>query len=130
MKGNDIKVFISSVLPNIGIELLRKEQFKVITWDNFTPIPPDILIENAKRCNALLCTLTAKIDPHFLNECSHLEIISQFGVGYDNINIAEATRLGIPVTNTPGVLTDATADIAFGLMIAASRKMFFMHKNS
>ncbi len=59
---------------------------------------------------------------------SHLEIISQFGVGYDNINITEATKLGIPVGNTPGVLTDATADIAFGLMIAASRKMFFMHK--
>jgi len=128
MKANDIKVFISSVLPNIGIELLRKEQFNVITWDNVTPIPPDILIENAKQCNALLCTLTAKIDAHFLDECRHLEIISQFGVGYDNINVAEATRLGIPVTNTPGVLTDATADVAFGLMIAASRKMFFMHK--
>ena len=92
------------------------------------PIPQNILIKNAKQCNALLCTLTAKIDAEFLNECSHLEIISQFGVGYDNINIDEATKLGIPVGNTPGVLTDATADIAFGLMIAASRKMFFMNK--
>jgi glyoxylate reductase len=116
------------VLPDTGIDMLRKENFNVTTWDNDTPIPQDILIKNAKQCNALLCTLTAKIDAYFLNECSHLEIISEFGVGYDNINIAEATRLGIPVSNTPGVLTDATADIAFGLMIAASRKMFFMHK--
>ena len=125
---NDIKVFVSSVIPSIGIDMLRKENFNVITWNNDNPIPQDVLIKNAKQCNALLCTLTAKIDATFLNECRHLEIISQFGVGYDNINIAEATKLGIPVGNTPGVLTDATADIAFGLMIAASRKMFFMHK--
>jgi glyoxylate reductase len=125
---NSIKVFVSSVLPSIGIDMLYKENFTVITWNNEAPIPQDELIRNAKQCNALLCTLTAKINEQFLNECKHLDIISQFGVGYDNINIAEATRLGIPVGNTPGVLTDATADIAFGLMIAASRKMFFMHK--
>ncbi|MEP6684362.1 MAG: D-glycerate dehydrogenase [Parafilimonas sp.] len=125
---NEVKVFVSSILPSIGIDMLRKEDFNVITWNNDTPIPQKTLIANAKQCNALLCALTAKIDAAFLNECSHLEIISQFGVGYDNINIAEATKLGIPVGNTPGVLTDATADIAFGLMIAASRKMFFMHK--
>lgn len=125
---NDIKVFVSSIIPSIGIDMLRKENFNVITWNNENPIPSEELIKNAKQCNALLCTLTAKIDAAFLNECSHLEIISQFGVGYDNINIAEATKLGIPVGNTPNVLTDATADIAFGLMIVTSRKMFFMHK--
>jgi glyoxylate reductase len=108
--------------------MLQKEGFDVRRWNDPSPIPRDELIKNAKQSNALLCTLTAKIDAEFLNECSHLEIISQFGVGYDNINIAEATKHGIPVGNTPGVLTDATADIAFGLMIAASRKMFFMHK--
>src|SRR5438552_7653937 len=130
MKKNlhDIKVFVSSILPDIGVEMLRKENFNVTTWDNNTPIPRDILIKNAKKSNVLLCTLTAVINAGFLHECSHLEIISQFGVGYDNINVAEATKLGIPVGNTPGVLTDATADIAFGLMIAVSRKMFFMHK--
>jgi glyoxylate reductase len=128
IKPEDIKVFVSAVLPAIGIDMLRKENFNVITWNDSNPIPTDKLIENTKLCNALFCTLTAKIDAAFLNECKHLEIISQFGVGYDNINISEATRLGIPVGNTPGVLTDATANIAFGLMIAASRKMFFMHK--
>jgi glyoxylate reductase len=130
MKKNasDIKVFVSSVLPEIGINMLQKEGFDVRRWNDPSPIPRDELIKNAKQSNALLCTLTAKIDAEFLKECSHLEIISQYGVGYDNINIAEATKQGIPVGNTPGVLTDATADIAFGLMIAASRKMFFMHK--
>ncbi|MEP6468016.1 MAG: NAD(P)-dependent oxidoreductase, partial [Parafilimonas sp.] len=131
MMNNDlhnIKIFVSSVLPQIGIDMLRHENFDVITWNNNEPIPKDILLANAKQCNALLCTLTAKIDAAFLKECSHLQIISQFGVGYDNIDIEEATALGIPVGNTPDVLTDATADIAFGLMITSSRKMFFMHK--
>lgn len=124
----DVKVFVSSVLPDIGIDMLRRESFNVMTWDEDAPIPPEELVKNTKQADALLCTLTAKIDASFLSDCSHLQIISQFGVGYDNIDIGEATRLGIPVGNTPGVLTDATADIAFGLMIAASRKMFFMHK--
>lgn len=125
---HDIKVFVSSIVPEIGINMLRKEGFNVTTWNNENPIPQEILIAEAKQCDALFCTLAAKIDEHFLNECKHLNIISQFGVGYDNININEATKLGIPIGNTPDVLTDATADIAFGLMIASSRKMFFMHK--
>ncbi|OGR12008.1 MAG: D-glycerate dehydrogenase, partial [Desulfobacula sp. GWF2_41_7] len=60
--------------------------------------------------------------------CRHLEIISQFAVGYDNIDIAAATDLGIPVGFTPDAMSEATADIAFGLMIAVARNMFFMHK--
>jgi len=75
-----------------------------------------------------LCTLTDRIDQHFLNQCSHLEIISQFAVGYDNIDIDSATRLGIPVGFTPDAMSEATPDIAFGLMIAVARKMFFLHK--
>jgi glyoxylate reductase len=130
MKKNlsDIKVFVSSVIPQIGIDMLKQEGFVVSTWDDLTPIPRDILIERTKQCDALLATLTGKLDASFMNECKHLDVISNFGVGYDNIDIAEATKVGIAVGNTPGVLTDATADIAFGLMLAASRKMFFMHK--
>ena len=72
--------------------------------------------------------LSDKIDKFFFSECPHLDIISQYAVGYDNIDISEANRLGIPVGFTPDVLTDATADIAFGLLIATSRKMFYLHK--
>jgi glyoxylate reductase len=86
------------------------------------------LIEKAKSHHALLCTLTEKIDSHFLTQCSHLEIISQFAVGYDNIDIDAATGFGIPVGFTPDAMSEATADIAFGLMIAVARKMFFLHK--
>jgi glyoxylate reductase len=89
---------------------------------------PAELIEEGKKANAILTLLTDVIDASFLNECKHLDIISQFAVGYDNINIPEATKLGIAVGYTPGAMSDATADTAFGLMIAVSRKMFYMHK--
>ncbi|MEP6844605.1 MAG: D-glycerate dehydrogenase [Panacibacter sp.] len=125
---NDIKVFVSNTIPETGIDMLRAEGFTVSAWQGKTTVPNAVLIEEVNKCNALLCTGSEKLDENFFKECEHLEIISQFGVGYDNVNIAAATKFGIPFGNTPGVLNDATADIAFGLMIAVSRKMFFMHK--
>jgi glyoxylate reductase len=89
---------------------------------------PDELISEGKNADAMLTQLTDRIDANFFEQCRRLEIISQFSVGYDNINVTEATRLGIPLGYAPGAMSDATADVAFGLMIAASRKMFYMHK--
>jgi glyoxylate reductase len=86
------------------------------------------LIERTKQVNALISLGADKLDKYFFSQCSHLDIIAQFAVGYDNIDVAEATRLRIPVGNTPDVLSDATADVALGLMIAVSRKMFYLHK--
>jgi glyoxylate reductase len=123
------KVLITRLFPEIGANLLREAGFDVTCWNNDRPMTQAELIEHARPCNALFCTLTDKIDSHFLDVCPNLEIISQFAVGYDNIAVAEATRRGIPVGYTPDVLSEATADIAFGLMIATSRKMFYMHKN-
>jgi glyoxylate reductase len=125
----DKKILITRIFPQSGIKRLLEEGFSITQWDQERPMTQKEIIEKAKSYDALFCTLTDKIDSHFLNECSHLEMISQFGVGYDNIDIAEATRLGIPVGNTPDVLSEATADIAFGLMIATARKMFWNHKS-
>lgn len=122
------KVLLSRIFPEIGIELLRGAGFLVTAWNEDRPMTPEELIEHAKQHDALFCTMTDKIDRKFLRECPHLKIISQFAVGYDNIDIQEATRLGIPVAYTPDVLSEATADVAFGLMIATSRKMFHLHK--
>jgi glyoxylate reductase len=129
MENKEIKILITRIFPEVGIKLLKEEGFSLTIWEEEGPIPQNELIEKAKTHHVLFCTLTDQIDAHFLKECSHLEMISQFGVGYDNINIAEATRLKIPVGNTPDVLSEATADIAFGLMIATSRKMFWLHKS-
>jgi glyoxylate reductase len=125
---NNKKIFISRDIPSIGIDLLKKEGFHVSIWPQDLPIPTDELIKEVKNVNALITITTDPIDADFLNQCKHLDIISQFGAGYDNINIAEATKLGIPIGNAPGAMSDATADIAFGLMIAVSRKFFYMHK--
>jgi glyoxylate reductase len=127
-KIEETKVFITRDLPAIGIDLLKKEGFNVSVWPHDSQMTPDELIEEGKKANALFTLSTDPIDAKFLNECRHLDIISQFAAGYDNINIAEATRLGIPIGYAPGAMSDATADIAFGLMIAVSRKFFYMHK--
>jgi len=122
------KILITRIFPEIGIELLKNAGFSVTTWDGDRPMTQDELIEKSKVHDALFCASSEKIDKRFFTECSHLDIISQFSVGYDNIDIAEATRLGIPIGNAPNAMSEATADIAFGLMIATSRKMFYSHK--
>lgn len=122
------KVLVTRMFPDSGIQLLKKEGFDLTLWDRERPMTPEELIRDAGRHDALLCTLTEKIDSQFLNACSHLEIISQFAVGFDNIDVAAATALKIPVGYTPDAMSEATADIAFGLMIAVARKMFFNHR--
>lgn len=126
--ASEIKVFVTRDIPSIGLDLLKKEGFLVSVWPHDKPIPAAELIIEAKKVNAVVSLYTDKLDSNFLDQCSHLDIISQFAVGYDNIDVAEATRLGIPLGNAPGAMSDATADIAFGLMIAVSRKFFYMHK--
>jgi glyoxylate reductase len=123
-----MKVFVSRDIPAQGIDLLRAEGFEVTVWQVDRPLTQPELIENAKQHDALLCMFSDKIDKVFLNECKHLKVIAQFAVGYDNIDVPEATRLRIPIGNTPDVLSEATADVAFLLMLAASRKAFHLHK--
>lgn len=124
----EIKIFLTRDIPSIGIELLKKEGFQVAVWPHDKPIPANELIAEGKKANAIICLGTDKINKDFLNECKHLDIVSLLAVGYDNIDVAEAAKLGIPVGYAPGAMSDATADIAFGLMIAVSRKFFYMHK--
>jgi glyoxylate reductase len=124
----EVKVFVTRDIPVVGIELLKKEGFSVFVWSHDRPVKAGELIEEGKKVNALITLMTDPVDVNFLNECRHLDIISQFAAGYDNINIPEATKLGIPIGYAPGAMSDATADTAFGLMIAVSRKMFYMHK--
>ncbi|MBA4146131.1 MAG: D-glycerate dehydrogenase, partial [Cytophaga sp.] len=125
--NQSVKVLVTRDIPEIGVDLLRKEGYDVTVMGYDKPLTADELLQAAKKTDALLCLGSNKIDEVFLHECKHLQVISQFAVGYDNINVPVATKLGIPVGNTPEVLSDATADIAFGLMIAVSRKFFYLH---
>jgi len=126
---HEIKVFVTRDIPGTGINLLKDAGFDVSVWPGDRPMKPEELLDAGRNANAMLTLLTDRIDKDFLTECRHLEIISQFAVGYDNIDVAVATQLGIPVGYAPGAMSDATADVAFGLMIAVSRKMFYMHNS-
>lgn len=122
------KVLLTRDYPSIAKDLLQKEGFEINIWPEERPMSPEELVAQSKKADAILCTITDKISAEFLNKCSHLKIIAQFGVGYDNVDITEATRLKIAVGNTPGVLTDATADTAFALLLSVARKTIFNHK--
>ncbi len=122
------KVLITRIIPDIAKTMLTDAGLDVTEWEGDGPMTQPELIERAKKVNALLTLGADTLDKHFFSQCSHLDIIGQFAVGYDNIDVEAATRAGIPVSNTPDVLSEATADVAFGLIIAVSRKMFFNHK--
>ncbi len=125
----EVRVLVTRKFPERGIDMLKNEGFGVNVWPHERPMTGEEFLKEAKRSTAIFCTLSEKIDRPFLEDCSHIDVISQFGVGYDNIDVMTAGHLGIPVCNTPDVLSDATADVAFGLMINVSRKMFWLHKS-
>ncbi|HAZ48309.1 MAG TPA: D-glycerate dehydrogenase [Cyanobacteria bacterium UBA11371] len=115
------KVFITRRLP---IELDQLQQIATVeVWTERQPPPDDVLLEKVKAIDGLLCLLTDKIDRQLIAAGTSLKVISQMAVGYDNIDIAAATAKGIPVGNTPGVLTDATADFTWALLMAAARRV-------
>ena len=81
------------------------------------------LIEKTRGKNGLICLLNDEIFAEVLDSCPDLEIVANLGVGYDNIDVEAATERGVMVTNTPGVLTETTADLSFGLLLAAARRI-------
>ncbi len=123
-----MKVLVCLDIPEIGIELMKKEGLEVTKWNKERPMTSEELDDLTQKHDALLSTGAYNIDTSFLGKHSHLKIISQFAVGYDNIDVEAATAFKIPIANTPNAMTDATADIAFGLILATARKMCYMHK--
>jgi glyoxylate reductase len=117
------KVFVTREIPAAGLE-------KVIAacnadvWPEHLPPSRDVLLQRIAGCEGVLSLLTEKVDAEFMDAAGpQLKVISNFAVGFNNIDIDEATRRGIRVGNTPDVLTDATADMAFALLISASRRI-------
>lgn len=117
------RVFVTRRLVGDALERLRAAGHELDVWPGSEPPPPPQLIERARQADALICTLSDRIDAAFLDACSHLKAIANYAVGLDNVDLAAAHRHGIPVGNTPDVLTDATADIAFALLLAAARRL-------
>jgi glyoxylate reductase len=117
------KVFVTRVIPDKGLNMLR-DFCEVDLWNGDLPPTRAELVQHIRGVDGLLCLLTDKIDNEVMEEAGpQLQVISNHAVGFDNIDIDAATARGIPVGNTPDVLTDATADFAFALMMAAGRRI-------
>ena len=107
-------------LPGEALGRLAGEH-EVDVWEEDRPIDRAILIERAAAAEGLLCTLGDRIDGELLDACPGLRAIANYAVGVDNIDLAETAKRGLPVGNTPGVLTETTADLAFALILASAR---------
>lgn len=117
-------VFITrNILPD-GPNLLKNSGLKVEIFSHNQPIDQKTLYEKAKTSDALICMLTDPIDRDFLLANSHLKVISNYAVGFNNIDVVTANELKIPIGNTPDVLTNATAELALGLMISTARNFY------
>lgn len=119
---NKAKVFVSRRLPQAAWEELIRHVDPEL-WDYKTPPPYEVLLEKVVGKDGLLCLLTDRIDAQLIEAGTDLKVISQIAVGYDNIDVEAASARGIRVGNTPGVLTDATADFTFALLMAAARRI-------
>jgi glyoxylate reductase len=118
------KIFVTRTIPDAGLMLLREHFPRFDLWTADLPPSRTELIERARGADGLLCLLTEKVDAELMDAIgSQLKVISSMSVGVDHIDIPAATAHGIPVGNTPGVLTDATADQTFALLLAAARRI-------
>jgi len=117
------KVFVTRIIRDKGLDLVQ-EACQVDVWPEELPPSRDTLLERVHCVDGLLCLLTDRIAGEVMDAAGPgLKVISNHAVGFDNIDVAAATERGIPVGNTPGILTDATADMAFTLMMAAGRRV-------
>lgn len=117
------KVFVTRIIPDKGFDLV-KEACEVDLWTEELPPPYEVLLERVRGVDGLLCLLTDRIDGQLMDAAGpQLKVISNHAVGFDNIDIPAATARKIPVGNTPGILTDATADFAFALLMATARRV-------
>lgn len=116
------KVLVTRPILPVGIDMLKARCDVVLAAFDDDPTP-EALIALAAPCQAIVALLTESIDRRLLETCERLLVVANHAVGYDNIDVAAARSLGVRVTHTPGVLTDATAEIAFSLMICLARQI-------
>jgi len=116
------KVYVTREIPERGLKII-KERFDAEVWPEYAPPPKEVIIQKARDVDALASLLSDKIDAEVFDAAPKLKIVSQMAVGFDNIDVKEATKRGMYVTNTPGVLTETTADFAWTLLMAVARRV-------
>lgn len=119
------RVFLTRQLPAPAMRRLEAQDLELDVWPEAGPPPYEMLLQRVRGVHGLLTMLTDRIDDRVLDAAGPgLRVVSQMAVGVDNIDLAACTARGIPVGHTPGVLSDAVADLTIGLMIATARRFF------
>lgn len=116
------RVFVTRRIPAAGLDTIL-QNCDAEVWPDLLPPPYETIRARLAECDGIVSLLTDRIDAALLDAAPRLKVVSNFAVGYNNIDIAACTQRGIAVGNTPGVLTEATADLAFALLLAAARKL-------
>jgi len=117
-----MKVFITCRLPEDILERLTVHHDITGHFEDH-PMAPERLLEEIADCQGLLCTISDTIDARLMDAAPQLKVVANYGVGYNNVDVETATQRGILVTNTPGILTNATADITMALILAVGRRV-------
>ena len=116
-------MFVARVIPDDGLEPIRAA-CDLDLWTDELPPPRDELLRRVAGCDGIVTLLTDRVDDELLDAAGpRLRVVSNYAVGFDNVDVPACTRRGIPVGNTPGVLTETTADLAFALLMAAARQI-------
>ncbi len=117
------RVFVARVIPEDGLVPIRAA-CEADVWADDGPPPRAELLRRVAGCAGILSLLTDRVDDELLDAAGPgLRVVSNFAVGYDNVDVAACARRGVAVGNTPGVLTESTADLAFALILAAARRV-------
>ena len=119
---NRPRIVVTGRVPEAGLEVLR-EVGEVWAWDADDPIPVAIRDRRLADADAAVTLLTDRVDDGFLDAARSIRVVANVAVGYDNIDVAACERRRVTVTNTPGVLTDATADLTIALILMATRRL-------
>ena len=118
-----MKIFLTRKIPKQGLDLLLKQGYKIEINKYNRALTKNEIINGLKNKDGLLCLLTDNIDKDIIESESKLKMIANYAVGYDNIDIEAATEKRISVSNTPDVLTDTTAEMAWALLLSVSRRI-------
>lgn len=117
-------ILVTRAIDERVLDFLKsQDDVDVRLWNEDRPIDRDALLERITDVDGVLTMLTERVDAELLDHAPQLKVISNMAVGYDNIDVNEATSRGLPVGNTPGVLTETSADLAFALLMSAARRL-------
>jgi glyoxylate reductase len=119
---SQMKILVTHRIPEEVLARLTRA-LQVEAYDQDPPLERPRLLQSVADKDGLLCTITDRIDAEVLDQAPALKVIANYGVGFEHIDVEAATRRGIPVTNTPGVLTDSTADLTLALILATARRV-------